>query len=788
MNAHDEMETLAGVHAAGGLEPDERRALEAHAGSCAPCGAILREARDFDAWARGAVAPDAPPAGLEDRIVARLFTKAAPKKERRSRPALRKALKTFAGLAAAVAFVFLGALFTSPGQGWFVVDADYPGVDLALVDKSGSVAPSFAVEGAKAFEQDFAVYPPRRAQTFHSFSDTTRARLLAQSGVQDGEAAFKGGDRLGFGYSGPVVDTTTKSRNRLNFTADTPVLANSRRLQQAGAAGEGRKVPEQAKPDDIGVDIINRANAPLRGAEELAKRMPKGIAALEESDHNETADAEKFDKANRGRLTSETGATFTLDDGKREDLRKELEQLQEARSLETKPVQDNRKIIRNADLHLEVEGYEATYTKVNEIVAAEKGFVAGANTQRLANGKIRATVTVRVPPERFEATLAKFRDLGTVRHQNITSQDVTKAYVDLQARLGAKESLVERLKKVLAEARGSVKELMEVEVQMGKTLEEIEAIKGELKYYDNLVGLSTIILQISEKDLGQPFEYVQTLQSTIGLTTRDADDVYAKAQMTITDAGGQVVDSRMNRQNDGSADATVKGRVDAEKFPAVREALKKLGHVDADTVTQQKTARGGSAGAPKPDAPLRREQAAIDLAIKTPPIQVTRTAQITVELDRVEETYQSARKAAEEAGGKILDGSLRGTTDGTQAHVVAQVDAARFAALVESFKAIGKLKNAEVNQAVSADISAKLVTEKGQITFVILSPPRLIPEEKGLGKTIRDTFSGSVAGLLWSVEKLFVGLSLAGPWIALALAAWILWRRWKRKAKPQAVG
>ncbi|HXX92268.1 MAG TPA: DUF4349 domain-containing protein, partial [Planctomycetota bacterium] len=448
--------------------------------------------------------------------------------------------------------------------------------------------------------------------------------------------------------------------------------------------------------------------------------------------------------------------------------------------------QDVRKIIRTADLDLEVDSYDATSTKLEEMVKLEKGFVATANIQKLANGKIRAVVTVRVPPEQFEGLMTRLRALGTVRNQNIGSQDITKAYLDLDTRRASKEALLERLKKLLAEAKGTVKELLEVEVQMGKTIEEIEAIKGELKYYDSQVSLSTITLTISEKDLGQPFEYVQTLQSSIGLTAPDADDVYAKAQKEILDAGGQVVDSKMNRQNDGSATATVRARVDAEKFPALRAGLKRLGRVTDDTVTQQRTARGGAEGAPKADAPLKKEQAVVDLTITTPPLVITRRARLLVENVSVQEAYPAARKTVEAAGGKVVSGSLTGREASATATLTAQIDADKFNALVESLKTAGKVKDSAVRQdlpAASPDGTPQLLRERAEIELLLVSPPQLIDEEHGFGRTIRDTFAGSWKGVLWSIEKLFVGASLAGPWLGLGLLGWLGWRRFRKK-KP----
>jgi len=330
---------------------------------------------------------------------------------------------------------------------------------------------------------------------------------------------------------------------------------------------------------------------------------------------------------------------------------------------------------------------------------------------------------------------------------------------------------------------------MEVEVQLGATNEAIESLKGEIKYYDNRIGLSTITLQIAEKDLGQPFEYVQTLQANLALTVRDPDEAYAKAQKEIVDAGGQVVDSKMNRQNDGSSTGTIRGRVDADKLQALRESLKKLGVATNDTVNQQKTAHGGREGTPKVDAPLRKEQAILDLSVSSPPIFVTKRSQLLVETSEVESAYSNSRKAVEGAGGKIVDGSLSGRTDRMAAVLRIQIDADRFTALVESLKTAGKLKNAAVNSVLpttAADGGAALLRERAEIELNLVSPPQLIADENGIVKTIRDTFANSWAGLLWSMEKLFVGISLAGPWLLLVGVGIVAWRRARRKKAPSA--
>lgn len=727
---HDRMESLADLYAAGALTPDERREADAHAASCPSCAALLREATDFRGWMTGTLAPDAPPADLEDRVIAGLRASSALKAQRwRLVPWKRILIKAVGGLAAAVGFVFLGNCFSPamPDANGSYPVAYYRGTPPVYRYNSGPTITWKDIDDS-VYKGNYTADLRRTAA---SFGTAQRWKWWGKdSGPTD--AALEA-------ITAPKTDKDMPG-------VDVSLAENS---SKAAVMGERAKLAEKAS----GTPVMEQEKAVAEFALTPPARPAPWIPSAEKAPGVSTLAAAYDDPVE---------------------------------VFEPRPLQDNRKIVRNAEAAVEVDSYDAAYAKVLEVVAAEKGYVSSGDIQKMPNGKIQANVTIRVPAERFDAVLAKLKELGTVKYQNIKAEDVTKLYFDLQAKLKSKELLLERLKTILKEAKGTAKELMEVEVQIGTTQEAIDQIKGELRYYDSVITMSTIILGLVEKDLGQPFEYVQTLQSAIGLTARDVDAVYAKAQKEIADVGGQVVDSKMNRQSDGSATGTIKARVDAEKFPAVREALRKLGHVTNDTVNQQKSARGGAEGTPKPDAPLKKEQAVIDLTIATPPLVVTRRARVLVENAAVQKAYLEARKTIEAAGGTVLNGSLAGREERPEAALTARIDAADFAALVEKLKAQGQVKMAEVKLDLPpspAGAPAPLLREQGDIELGILPPPELIGEEHGIGKTIRDTFAGSWKGILWSVEKLFVGLSLAGPWLALLVVGWLAWRRFRKK-KP----
>ena len=110
METHDRMESVADVYVAGGLGAEERRDIEQHASTCAACAALLRDAREFSAWAKGAIAADAPPSDLEERVVERF--RASGQSKKRRFPVGNRVLKLTASIAAAVALVFLGNVFS----------------------------------------------------------------------------------------------------------------------------------------------------------------------------------------------------------------------------------------------------------------------------------------------------------------------------------------------------------------------------------------------------------------------------------------------------------------------------------------------------------------------------------------------------------------------------------------------------------------------------------------------------------------------------------------------------
>ena len=112
-------------------------------------------------------------------------------------------------------------------------------------------------------------------------------------------------------------------------------------------------------------------------------------------------------------------------------------------SLPQAQVQD-RKIVRNATLDLQVENVAAAVQQIEDAVGAAGGFVSSSNvfvsnTDEAVDSAERiqtASVTIRVPADAYSSVMSQLRGIAkeTVSETSDASE-VTEEYTDLQARL-----------------------------------------------------------------------------------------------------------------------------------------------------------------------------------------------------------------------------------------------------------------------------------------------------------------------------------------------------------------
>ncbi|MGG2199370.1 DUF4349 domain-containing protein [Paenibacillus validus] len=157
----------------------------------------------------------------------------------------------------------------------------------------------------------------------------------------------------------------------------------------------------------------------------------------------------------------------------------------------------SRKIIYHANLSMQVENYADTETRVQEAVKRSGGYVLQFNESTSASEK-SGTFVIKVPANGFQSLLVELEKINPSMRKSMEGQDVTEEYVDLSSRLKAKQLVESRLISFMEKAT-KADELVAFSSELGKVQEEIERIKGRMRYLEQNVSYSTIDLRIAQK-------------------------------------------------------------------------------------------------------------------------------------------------------------------------------------------------------------------------------------------------------------------------------------------------
>jgi hypothetical protein len=152
------------------------------------------------------------------------------------------------------------------------------------------------------------------------------------------------------------------------------------------------------------------------------------------------------------------------------------------------------KIIKEGNLRFQTNDLTATYTQIQNAVKSHNATIQN-DTEGKDYGSVFRRLIIRVPSKNFDLFLKDIsKGVAYFDNKEISSQDVTAEYIDIDARLKAKKVLENRYLELLKKAN-KVSEMLEIEAQLSSIREEIEAKEGQLNYMQNRVSFSSITIE-----------------------------------------------------------------------------------------------------------------------------------------------------------------------------------------------------------------------------------------------------------------------------------------------------
>jgi uncharacterized protein YihD (DUF1040 family) len=169
-------------------------------------------------------------------------------------------------------------------------------------------------------------------------------------------------------------------------------------------------------------------------------------------------------------------------------------------------------IMMNASLSIAVDDPAATLSDVQKLAKGMGGYTVSSNLYKSYTSSgvevPQANLIIRVPAERLDEAMQKIKDMtGDPKkytlNESISGQDVTKEYTDLKSRLRNLEEADAKLSEFYENATNT-EDALSIYSQKMQVTEQIEIIKGQIKYYDESVSTSSITLQIQSKETIAP--------------------------------------------------------------------------------------------------------------------------------------------------------------------------------------------------------------------------------------------------------------------------------------------
>ncbi len=150
-----------------------------------------------------------------------------------------------------------------------------------------------------------------------------------------------------------------------------------------------------------------------------------------------------------------------------------------------------------ANVALGVDEVGTSVKRASDAVAQVGGFTATEDVDLEGDG--RASVSYRVPADRFDDALTALGALGEVRTKDVQTDDVTATYADLESRVAALRTSVERLHGFLAQTT-DVGQVATIEAELTRREAELESTEGQRRALADQVALSTITVVFESVD------------------------------------------------------------------------------------------------------------------------------------------------------------------------------------------------------------------------------------------------------------------------------------------------
>jgi Domain of unknown function (DUF4349)/Putative zinc-finger len=441
----------------------------------------------------------------------------------------------------------------------------------------------------------------------------------------------------------------------------------------------------------------------------------------------------------------------------------------------------NRKLIRNAQVELEIVSFDDAVQKITAFANEDRAYIATTSSQKQANGKLKGEIVVKVLPENLDRFLQKIRALGELKNQTLGTEDITKNYFDTDARLKNARVMESRLIEMLKKKSDDINDLLQVEKELGRVREQIDQMQGELKFWDSQVQFATVTISLAEKDMEEPAKFLLKERAQLALYTPEVEKVYNDLK-ALASPKVQITNAQLDRDNSGRVSARVSLLIAPEESDGLIAKTKAMGRVENFQVQTERVAQGGEGMSES--AKTKRDKVELNITIsRDEQEQALQQTSLRIRTSAVDEKTKALRDLANKQSGRVRSSTFSRDPDGREfANVTLRVPMKNYNALVQSLDSLGKVENVSVQRQDRTDRDVDLANAPADLSIQVYSQGNIVSSDTGLIATLRRTIAQSAGAIMWSLRMIGVAVAFLAPWvIALAGVIWAARRIIRRR-------
>lgn len=142
---------------------------------------------------------------------------------------------------------------------------------------------------------------------------------------------------------------------------------------------------------------------------------------------------------------------------------------------------------------------------------SDAGGRVDSRSERSGASSPTVSLVVRIPADKLDGVLADAKNLGEVESMSIGHTDVTSQRVDLDARIEALQTSVNRLRELMGRA-GSVADLLAAESSLTERQAELDSLRAQRTTLGDEISYATINVTLSSKPTVAPGGFLGALE------------------------------------------------------------------------------------------------------------------------------------------------------------------------------------------------------------------------------------------------------------------------------------